>query len=140
MNEGAMKPIREEPGVALSRWHLHAERSVAAQGDRKLCCVSVNVQTLDPAEQRKLRHVGLRVNTRMAFIDDYLHARGAKLVGVQEARLAESGCLDLPNYYAYCSPATAEGQGGVQCWVHKSLKASIIKAACHPRSSHILRC
>ena len=98
---GALEPIREEPNGTPSRRSLHAERAEAAQGCQRVCCVTVNVQTFDPGEQRRLRQVGLRISPRMAFVDDFLRARGAMLVGIQGARLAESGCMDLPSYFAY---------------------------------------
>ena len=75
----------------------------------------------------------------MAFIDEFLDKHHVLLAGLQEGRLPVAGLLDLPNYFAYTAPATEDGQGGVQCWVHHSLRGSVVRAGCNPQSPRLLR-
>ena len=91
------------------------------------------------ASSEKSRCLGLGVTLRMAFIDEFLDKHHVLLAGLQEGRLPVAGLLDLPNYFAYTAPATEDGQGGVQCWVHHSLRGSVVRAGCNPQSPRLLR-
>ena len=70
-------------GVELppTRWQVHAAECAPQGGS--VTVATINVQTLDPRQFRKLKWVGLRVTPRMAFIDAFLNKHGVAIAGIQ---------------------------------------------------------
>eukprot|EP00438_Fugacium_kawagutii_P010136 Skav212093 [mRNA] locus=scaffold4509:73684:74625:+ [translate_table: standard] len=47
---------------------------------------------------------------------------GAHLVSVQETRLTKAAPCKTEHYFVVSHPATSRGHGGIQLWIHRSLK------------------
>lgn len=81
----------------------------------ELSCATANVLTLFPGIQRPAGFVSARQESLMRM----MHEQGIHVCGIQETRSKTDGHLDTDLYHVLSSPATADGNYGVQMWIAK---------------------
>ena len=83
-----------------------------------LSVATANVLTLYPGTERP----GAFISARHDQLMQQCHDHGLHVIGVQETRSKLSGHMDSTYFHILSSPATAQGVGGVQLWVAKSMQ------------------
>ena len=79
---------------------------------------TANVLTLLPTGNAQ----GLQGRSRLELLQEQFYDHGCHIVGIQESRHRKVCRVNQKRYYVFSSPATPQGQYGVQIWIAKDLQ------------------